>query len=252
MSTDYDPLVHDYHWLVSDALLSGESFIARHRPLLSALPLDARVLDCACGIGSDAIGLARAGFQVTASDSSAAFVAEAERRAQAVGVTIRFAVCQWDNLPQRFAAPFDLVLCVGNSISHALNHAALVRALSGMHAVLKPGGSLLVDTRNWEKSRREQPRMEVAERVVEREEMRCVPIYLWQYESEWDATHHVEMLLIFERVGQVSARRYVLSYRPIRYEELLGCLQEGGFAITASDYGDNAERYEIEACRKPD
>ena len=43
------------------------------------LPPNARVLDVACGIGTQAIGLARRGFAVTASDVSAGAV----RRARA-------------------------------------------------------------------------------------------------------------------------------------------------------------------------
>src|SRR5215471_2973245 len=96
MHNEYDRLASDYHWLVEDDLLSGEFFLTRHRSLLDSLSPDARILDCACGIGSDAIGLARCGYQVAASDQSASFVAEAERRARAAAVNIRFVTCQWD------------------------------------------------------------------------------------------------------------------------------------------------------------
>ena len=75
MNCDYDALAPDYHWLVGDAILSGESFIARHRSLLDSLSAGARILDCACGIGSTAIGLARQGYQVTAASSRYGYVA---------------------------------------------------------------------------------------------------------------------------------------------------------------------------------
>lgn len=249
MASEYDPLARDYHWLVADAILSGEYFIERHRRLLDALPSGARILDCACGIGSDAIGLARYGYDVTASDGSPAFVAEAERRARAAGVAIPFAACVWEELPHRFREPFDLVLCIGNSISHTPDRSAAVRALTAMRAVLKPGGTLLLDTRNWEKVRRERPRAEVADHMVERDGVRCVPIYLWEYEADWDAPHQVELLLILDRAGQISHRRYVLTYRPIRYEELLDSLKEARFEVRESDYRADTDRYEIVAVR---
>ena len=42
----------------------------------------ARILDCACGIGTQAIGLASLGYSVTASDISSAELAEAKKRAE--------------------------------------------------------------------------------------------------------------------------------------------------------------------------
>ena len=43
---------------------------------------DAKVLDCACGIGTQAIGLARLGYDVTGSDISDGELAEAKARAE--------------------------------------------------------------------------------------------------------------------------------------------------------------------------
>lgn len=47
-----------------------------------------RVLDVACGIGTQAIGLAERGFQVTASDVSATSVQRAEEGARERGLAI--------------------------------------------------------------------------------------------------------------------------------------------------------------------
>ena len=49
----------------------------------------ARILDCACGIGTQAIGLARLGYDVTASDISDAELEEAKARAAQRGVSLR-------------------------------------------------------------------------------------------------------------------------------------------------------------------
>jgi 2-polyprenyl-3-methyl-5-hydroxy-6-metoxy-1,4-benzoquinol methylase len=76
MTSDYDSIARDYHWLVPDELLSGDSFVERHRDLLGSLPRHALILDCACGIGLDAIVLARRGYRVCSSDASSALVTE--------------------------------------------------------------------------------------------------------------------------------------------------------------------------------
>jgi glycine/sarcosine N-methyltransferase len=249
MTCEYDALALDYHWLVDDAVLSGASFPSRHRSRLDSLAPDARILDCACGIGSDAIGLARRGYQVTAADASRSMVAEAERRARAAAVDISFATCHWGELPSRFNDPFDLVLCVGNAISHTPNRFAAWLALTAMRAVLKPGGTLLVGARNWEKLRRERVRASVTNTVVERDGRRCISVYLWDHQVDWDAQHQVELLLIFEHDKEVSVRRYVLTYRPLRYIELRACIEEAGFVIHESDYNNDADWYEIEGKR---
>jgi SAM-dependent methyltransferase len=250
MNNEYDALALDYHWLVGDAILSGESFLARHCSLLDSLSAGARILDCACGIGSAAIGLARRGYRVTASDGSSSMVAEAERRARAAALDISFATCPWDDLASRFNDPFDLVLCVGNSISHTPNRCSTLRALAAMRAVLKPGGTFLVDTRNWEKMRRERARITLPNGVVERDGMQCIPLRLWDHQTDWNAPHHLELLLIFEQAKQVSFRRYALTYRPVRYLELRACMEEIGFTIHRSDYSDDADWYELEGKRR--
>ena len=67
---------------------------------------------------------------------------------------------------------------------------------------------------------------------------------LWDHQTEWNALHHLELLLIFERAKQVSSRRCVLTYRPVRYLELRACMEEVGFTIHKSDYRDDADWYD--------
>lgn len=54
----------------------------------------AKILDCACGIGTQSIGLARIGYNVTASDISDAEIAQAKSRAEKDGVKIRLQKCK--------------------------------------------------------------------------------------------------------------------------------------------------------------
>ncbi len=48
-------------------MISFDSFFDRYRDLFGSLPTDASILGCACGIGTDAIGLARRGYRVRGS-----------------------------------------------------------------------------------------------------------------------------------------------------------------------------------------
>ena len=71
----YDSFAADYHWLFSG--VADRPFLEEHEELLEALGPGARILDCACGIGIDAVALAHEGYTVCAADASAGMVAEA-------------------------------------------------------------------------------------------------------------------------------------------------------------------------------
>ena len=105
--------------------------------MLAELPPGARVLDCACGTGTLAVGLALRGFEVSASDASEAMVARTRALAAAHGVRVEASVRVWEELD---GGPFDAVFCVGNSITHARDRRA---ALAGMRGVLRDGAGLL-------------------------------------------------------------------------------------------------------------
>ena len=83
----------------------------------------ARILDCACGVGTQAIGLAALGYDVTGSDLSAGAIAEAKRRAAEHGVHLRLEQADFRALSSGFSEPFDLVIAMDNALPHMLTAA---------------------------------------------------------------------------------------------------------------------------------
>jgi ubiquinone/menaquinone biosynthesis C-methylase UbiE len=117
----------------ADRYLDHETWI---RPAFDALGdlggLD--VLDYGCGHGIAAVVLAQRGARVTAFDLSAGYLREAQPRAQANGVVVRFVQADGERLP--FAnSSFDRVW--GNAVLHHLNIPVAGREI---HRVLRPGG----------------------------------------------------------------------------------------------------------------
>lgn len=79
-----------------------------------------RILDCACGIGTQAIELAALGYDVTTSDISDGKLTEAATRAEKNGVEIRFAHADFCALTDAFSEQFDIVITMDNALPHIL------------------------------------------------------------------------------------------------------------------------------------
>ncbi len=245
----YAALAEDYHWLVPEGHAEALAVLERHRDRVSAFPRPS-ILDCACGVGADAVALGRRGYQVSASDGSEAMVAEARKRVAEARVDVPVRVARWEDLPRCFAERFGLVLCLGNSVSH-LPADAMVHAFGGMAGVLAEGGLLVVNARNWEKLRRDRPRLTFPERVRERNGRRCVPLYVWSYGDEWESPHHVEIVFLVETGRSLDARRHELTFWPFRVDDLRDRLAAAGLRVVDHTYRPEADWYEVVAERSP-
>ncbi len=150
----YDALAADY-----DRFVNWEARLANELPFLEGLfeAGDARrILDAACGSGQHAIAVARRGYTVVGADLSAAMVSRARENATAAGVEAGFLVAGLGELaamvrPHGPENLFDAVLCLGNSLPHVLSAEAVAAALDDFAAVLRPGGILVIQNRNFDR-----------------------------------------------------------------------------------------------------
>src|SRR5687767_99419 len=108
VAEQYDALAPVYARLVPEALRTPEGAAAAFAGWVEG----PRVLDCACGTGELAAGLARRGFRVAGSDASPGMI----ERARRLDPSVPFEVRRWEDLEED---EFDTVLCVGNSLAHA-------------------------------------------------------------------------------------------------------------------------------------
>jgi len=91
-----------------------------------------RILDCACGIGTQAIGIAQRGHTVVAADLSKAAVRRAAREARKLGLDMEFHVADMRDLSALARSDFDAVLVADNSLPHLLSDEDLRRALENI------------------------------------------------------------------------------------------------------------------------
>lgn len=111
------------------------------------------VADIAAGTGFHAIRLSHEGFAVTASDGSENMVRQTEQNADSMDIDLAGTeVVDWRELHGAFGANrFDALVCLGNAFSHLFDEEARRQALDSMRTVLRPGGVLIIDHRNYDK-----------------------------------------------------------------------------------------------------
>jgi SAM-dependent methyltransferase len=222
VNREYDTLADVYDFLVPEALLSPAGSAAAFEAVLAEIPAGARVLDCACGTGTLAVGLALRGFEVSASDASAEMVARTRALAAEHGVRLDVATRVWEELD---GGPFDAVFCVGNSITHAQDRRA---ALARMQGVLRDGGLLALTSRTWERPQ------EAGEEVVERHGRRARVTRTWHPGA-------LEVTVTFEDDGTTYAER--LRHWPFTHGELQDDLLASGFTPATTTFDPEVARY---------
>ncbi|HEY3614682.1 MAG TPA: class I SAM-dependent methyltransferase [Gaiellales bacterium] len=144
LAADYDALHVDWRASVRE---QGEALDRLIRAELGDAPQ--RVLDCACGIGTQAIGLALQGHDVLATDLSPGAVARAAEEAAAMGATLATGVADFTRLAEQVEGTFACVLACDNSVAHLHSDDELARFAAGVVAKLQPGGLALVSLRDY-------------------------------------------------------------------------------------------------------
>jgi SAM-dependent methyltransferase len=255
----YTDLAHDYEWLFPDEAIGSRGEAGATSPgskdllegILETLPPGARVLDCACGIGADAIALVRRGYNVTASDGSANMVTEARRRSRQFGIEINMRQSSWQDLPERVPGAFELALCLGNSIVHTETKSNMIASLEGIKKVLSPGGVLVIDSRNWEYLYQSRPRIITNGHVIERQGIRCSSLYIWTIPNDFNQPCRAEIVLLFEdQNAAISHRRYVIDFTPFRRADLTDAIQSIGLTIIGDSYQPDNIFYAVAAAMR--
>jgi SAM-dependent methyltransferase len=240
----YADLATVYEWLTPEPLLTPEGNVAAFAPWIDPLPAGARVLDCAAGVGWLAVGLAQRGLTVEATDLSPSMIERTRALAAARGAEVAARVCAWEDLAGE--PRFDAVFCIGNSLAHARDRG---NALAAMAGVLKPGGLLVLTSRNWERERAAGSRLEVADRLVTRHGRRALAVHAWSIPADWHEPHTVDIAVTFVDADPVETVAERLTVWPFTPTDLATDLRTAGLEVEQTTFTPQVERYLVAARR---
>jgi glycine/sarcosine N-methyltransferase len=108
------------------------------------------VLDVSTGSGYHAVQLRKAGFYVVACDGSPTMVRRASTNFRKHGLMIPLHQCDWLDLDSQKLGTFDALVCLGSSLCHVFDQEIRHQVLKRFRSLLKPGGLLIVDQRNFQ------------------------------------------------------------------------------------------------------
>ncbi|MEZ5399769.1 MAG: class I SAM-dependent methyltransferase [Bryobacteraceae bacterium] len=239
----YDSLVHHFRWIFEDWRASGDRQARVIEALLrrecSARP--PRLLDCACGIGTQAIPLARLGLSVTGSDVSPGAVSEARRIAADAGVRIALYTADMRALDAVPESGFDAAIAMDNALPHLESDADLLAAASGIAAKLRPGGVVLASIRDYDELVRTRP-VSFGPAFYNDGGFRRIVHYVLDWEDERRYTFHIH--IVRQTLSGWESVHHAGHYRAVLREELEAIFAAAGFAATRWAMPDESGFYQ--------
>jgi SAM-dependent methyltransferase len=245
----YDHLAPYYHLLYRD----WESSVRQQGQALARLLREAgveageRVLDAACGIGTQTIGLIEQGYSLTASDISPGAITRL--RAELLRRGLKAATYVDDLRTLRGSVPGSMaaVIACDNSLPHLLSDGEIHAALGSCFRSLRPGGVLVVSLRDYAAIERINP--DVRPYGVQREGgKRILAVQVWEWEGD---QYDLRLYLTSESADGVCTTQVLRSrYRAITLDRMRELLEEAGF-VHVQRRDDVLFQPVLQACRPP-
>jgi SAM-dependent methyltransferase len=224
--TFYDDLADVYHLIHEDWPASverqGEALDAVIRAHNGPTEI---IADIACGIGTQALGLAARGHRVIGSDLSPSALARLQREAAARELHIETKIDDMLELSTYADQSVDVLLACDNAVPHLLTDELISQAFRQFHRVLRPGGLCILSVRDYAA----MPAVPVRffpYGVRDVPGGRVAVFQVWEYEGQ---LYRLNMYFVFDVGGNVETRVFRATYYTVSIDTLCRLLSEAGF-----------------------
>lgn len=225
----YDALAPWYHLVYPDWEASiawqGQALASLLASELGSMRHD--VLDAAVGIGTQALGLATLGFQVTGSDISPVAVQRAGEEAARRGIRLPCFIADVRALPV-CSTTFDAVIACDNALPHLLSEDEIHQALQECLRCLRPNGRCVISMRDYQvpPSPGTVETRDYGDRTWAGRACRLSQIWRW-HGAFYDVAFE---LVTKDDAKEVVARTPPTTYFAIRTDRVAMLMEQAGFA----------------------
>jgi len=159
IQTFYDSLASSYDKLFLDWNKETQEQALILDKLFKSFGFDknANILDCACGIGTQSVGLSLLGYKMSASDISESELKESKERAKNNGADISFTRADFRALSDSFNEKFDIIICMDNALPHMLTETDLIKTINSIAQQTKENGIFIASIRDYDNLVKEKP-----------------------------------------------------------------------------------------------
>jgi ubiquinone/menaquinone biosynthesis C-methylase UbiE len=227
----YQQLAHLYDW--PGSLEFTQNILTRDLAIFEAQKIapSASILDLACGTGTLALSLTKAGYPTIGLDISAPMIAQANSKRDEQDPDHKLAVRFTEGDMRYFLLdePVDIVVCHYDSLNHLSNETELRGTFLQVAQALKPGGLFLFDLNTLENYKTywtgrdtyEGPnyRLKTASTFDESQSKASVEFMVDEYNDDGELMHHSET--VHEQYfNETAVEKYLMAadFYDISYE----------------------------------
>jgi SAM-dependent methyltransferase len=185
-----------------------------------------KILDAACGIGTQSLGLSSLGYDVTASDLSPHEIERAKLEASKRNLSIPFSVADMRSLYDHHADQFDIVIACDNAIPHLLSDDEILNALRQFYACTKPGGGCIISVRDYDS----EEKTGESNKVYGLREENGTTYFVFQH-WDWQGEFYNFSLYFIEDQGKSQCKTHVMrsKYYAIGINKLIELMISAGY-----------------------
>jgi len=213
------------------------------------------VLDAACGTGVDSVMLLDNGFEVVSVDASdkmlkTAYKIRWDRRKEPSYDKWVIEEANWLSLDEDIEVPgssagFDALICMGNSFAHLPDfhgdQREQRRAIENFHSLIRPGGILVIDHRNYDNILEEgnAPKNNIYYNSKHIKSIKTSVLHVNGKPNLVTLDYEMDVSGVNAKRFDEDMGQFRLSYYPHRLEDFSGLLESVfGTSAKHSIYGD--------------
>ena len=184
------------------------------------------LLDVSIGSGNLTLPLAELGVRLYGSDLSGPMLERCREKAEKKGFSIDLRISDFRRLDEHFDMTFDCVCSTGNSLPYVTN-TEVTGVLAQMDRLVRPGGCLYFDIRNWDKILEKKQRFYLYNPTF-LGDVRMNLVQVWDHHEDGSMTFN--LLYTFERENKIFQKEvFEEHYFPVKRSMLLEELVRLGY-----------------------